>query len=99
MDMRTKKYDNVNNPRHYNKEGVECIDGIKSSMSEKEFLGYLKGNTIKYLWRYDYKEKPLEDLQKAKWYLDKMINIIHTNEEKNKQMTMDGFMEGDNYNV
>ena len=57
MDMRTKKYDNVNNPRHYNKEGVECIDGIKSSMSEKEFLGYLKGNTIKYLWRYDYKEK------------------------------------------
>ena len=74
MDTSIKRYDNVNNPRHYNKDGIECIDGIKASMSEKEFLGYLKGNTMKYLWRYDYKQKPLEDLQKAKWYLDKMIN-------------------------
>ena len=94
MDTSIKRYDNVNNPRHYNKDGIECIDGIKASMSEKEFLGYLKGNTMKYLWRYDYKQKPLEDLQKAKWYLDKMINIIHNNEEKTKQMTMDGFIEG-----
>ena len=65
MDTSIKRYDNVNNPRHYNKDGIECIDGIKASMSEKEFLGYLKGNTMKYLWRYDYKQKPLEDLQKA----------------------------------
>ena len=99
MDTYIKKYDNVNNPRHYNKDGIECIDGIKASMSDKEFVGYLKANVIKYLWRYDYKGKPLEDLKKAQWYLDKLINIIHTNEEKIKQMTMDGFMEGDNYNV
>ena len=99
MDTHINQYDNVNNPKHYNKHGIECIDAIQASMSDKEFLGYLKANVVKYMWRYDYKGKPLEDLQKAKWYLDKMINIIHTNEEKIKQMTMDGFMEGDNYNV
>ena len=93
------KIDLVNNPPHYNQFGIECIEAIQASMTEKEFIGYLKGNTTKYLWRYNYKGKPLEDLQKAKWYLDKMINIIHTNEEKIKQMTMDGFMEGDNLNV
>ena len=93
------KIDLVNNHPHYNQFGIECIEAIQASMTEKEFLGYLKGNTTKYLWRYNYKGKPLEDLQKAKWYLDKMINIIHTNEEKIKQMTMDGFMEGDNLNV
>ena len=31
---------------------------------------------MKYLWRFDYKEKPLEDLQKAKWYLDKLIEEV-----------------------
>ena len=90
--------DMVNHPPHYNQHGVECIDAIKATTGDN-FKHYLKGNIMKYLWRFDYKGKPLEDLQKAKWYLDKMINIIHTNEEKIKQMTMDGFMEGDNLNV
>jgi hypothetical protein len=31
---------------------------------------------MKYLWRFDYKEKPIEDLQKAKWYLDKLIEEV-----------------------
>ena len=45
------------------------------------------------------KERYSEFLAYCYYNLDKMINIIHTNEEKIKQMTMDGFMEGDNYNV
>ena len=51
------------------------------------------------MWRYDYKGKPLEDLKKARWYLDKLINIIHNNDLKSRQITMEGFMEGDNNNV
>ena len=37
MDMRTKKYDNVNNPRHYNKEGVECMMGLNLQCQRKNF--------------------------------------------------------------
>jgi len=68
--------DPVNNPLHYNKHGVECITAIQASMSDEEFKGYLKGNTIKYLWRYKYKEKPKEDLQKAQWYLSKLEDVV-----------------------
>lgn len=68
--------DVVNNPSHYNTGGIECIEGIESSMSEDAFVGYLKGNCMKYLWRYEYKGKPLEDLQKAQWYLTLLIDRI-----------------------
>ena len=88
------KIDLVNNPPHYNKHGVECIDAIQASMTEEEFKGYLKGNNLKYLWRYNYKGKPLEDLQKAKWYLDKLIEVVHNAELKRKQLIMKGFKEG-----
>ena len=66
------KFDSVNNPHHYNTGGIECIDAIKESMDKPEFKGYLKGNIMKYLWRYEYKNG-VEDLRKAKWYLDKLV--------------------------
>jgi len=65
--------DMVNHPPHYNQHGVECIDAIRATTGDN-FKDYLKGNIIKYLWRFDYKGNPIEDLQKAKWYLDKLIN-------------------------
>jgi len=65
--------DPVNNPSHYNRKGVEAIDAIEASMSLEEFQGYLKGNVMKYIWRYRYKAKPLEDLKKAEWYLKRLI--------------------------
>lgn len=72
------KLDNVNSPKHYNTGNIECIEAIKASMSKEEFLGYLKGSGLKYLWRYRYKGKPVEDLEKAQWYLNKL-----TQENKN----------------
>ena len=74
----------VNNPYHYNKKGSECIAAIEASMTNKEFKGYLKGNIIKYEWRYTYKGKPLEDLEKAQWYLEKLIKIIRKEDKKNE---------------
>lgn len=65
--------DPVNNPSHYNHKGVEAITAIEASMSDEEFRGYCKGNAMKYLWRYQYKGKPVEDLKKCRWYLDKLI--------------------------
>lgn len=68
--------DPVNNPAHYNHKGVEAIAAIEASMTDEEFQGYCKGNAMKYLWRYKYKGKPVEDLKKAQWYLDKLIASV-----------------------
>ncbi len=67
--------DMVNSPPHYNQTGIECIQAI-SAATDNGFKYYLQGNIMKYLWRFDYKDKPLEDLQKAKWYLDKLIEEV-----------------------
>ncbi|MDB4278728.1 DUF3310 domain-containing protein [Deltaproteobacteria bacterium] len=68
--------DMVGAPKHYNTGNIECIDAIEESMSSVAFKGYLKGNCMKYLWRYDYKGKQVEDLQKAQWYLAKLLNVV-----------------------
>ena len=54
----------VNQPPHYNQDKVECIDAIESA-TNSGFEYYLQGVIIKYLWRYRYKGKPVEDLRKA----------------------------------
>jgi len=69
----TAANDLVNHPSHYASGGLECIDAIEASMSAEEFQGYCKGNLIKYVWRYRDKGG-VQDLQKANWYLDRLIN-------------------------
>ena len=71
--------DMVNSPPHYNQTGIECIHAI-SAATDTGFKYYLQGNVMKYLWRFDYKDKPLEDLQKAKWYLDRLIEEVMADE-------------------
>ena len=66
--------DAVNKPSHYQGE-IECIECIKASMSYEEFKGYLRGNSIKYLWRYN-RKNGLEDLKKAEWYLQRLQKEI-----------------------
>ena len=72
----TPDYDPVNQPLHYNLGNVECIEAIKESMSVEAFRGYLKGNCMKYLWRYDYKGKAIQDCKKAQWYLNKLLDEL-----------------------
>jgi hypothetical protein len=76
VTFKTVTDDPVNNPAHYNHKGVEAIAAIEASMTDEEFQGYLKGNCMKYLWRYKYKGKPVEDLKKAQWYLEKLIASV-----------------------
>ena len=68
--------DPVNHPSHYTRGGIECIDAIKASMSPEAFRGFLQGNAMKYIWRHDLKGKPVEDLDKAMWYLTRLRNEI-----------------------
>lgn len=70
-----RDYDSVDNPAHYNKGGVECIDAIRGSMSAEAFRGFLKGNVMKYVFRYEAKNG-LEDLRKARWYLERLIGEV-----------------------
>ena len=68
--------DVVNSPSHYKSGGIEAIEGIEASMEPEAFAGYLKGNIMKYMWRYERKGKPIEDLKKARWYLDRLIQKV-----------------------
>lgn len=67
--------DNVNHPSHYNTGSIEVINYIEDKLDYNEFTGYLTGNIIKYISRYKHKNG-IEDLQKAEWYLNYLINYI-----------------------
>ena len=71
--------DNVNSPSHYNSGTVECIDAIEAMLSPEEYTGYLRGNSLKYRWRFRYKGKPVEDLRKANWYEDRLLKFMEDN--------------------
>ena len=66
--------DNVNNPAHYGRGSIECIDYIEDFLTTEEYIGYLRGNIAKYLHRWRYKNKQ-EDLLKSQWYLERLIHL------------------------
>ncbi len=70
------KFDSVNRPQHYNNGKMECIDAIKGMLTHDEYIGYLRGNALKYMWRFRYKGKPVEDLRKARWYEERLITYL-----------------------
>ena len=70
----------VVNPQHYKNGEVECIEAIKSAVVGKDgFAGYLVGNVIKYIWRFESKGG-VTDLEKSNWYLNKLIDYEKTKE-------------------
>lgn len=70
-----EEWDMVNKPLHYNKGNIECIDGIEAMLTREEFIGYLRGNSLKYRWRFPYKNG-IEDVKKAQWYENKLMEIL-----------------------
>jgi hypothetical protein len=71
--------DNIN-PMHYRQGGIETIDYIASKMTAEQFEGYLQGNIIKYISRYNHKNG-IEDLHKAEWYLCRLIAVKEATEK------------------
>jgi len=71
-----RKHNNVHSPSHYMHGKKETIDVIRDCMESDEYHGYLKGNVLKYVSRYKFKGEPLEDLQKANWYLNRLIKEV-----------------------
>jgi hypothetical protein len=72
----TDPHERIDHPKHYNAHpsGVECIDVI-------EHLRCNIANAVKYVWRADHKASRVEDLRKARWYVE-------------RELTRDGFDEG-----
>ena len=69
--------DLVNHPSHYADSAIECIDAIEAQLTAEEFQGYLRGNCVKYTWRWRNKGG-VQDLKKAQWYLDRLITVNET---------------------
>lgn len=62
----------VYHPAHYTAGKIECIDAIEAALTPEEFRGFCKGNALKYIWR-EKRKGGVEDLEKAKWYLERLI--------------------------
>lgn len=78
---RLMEEDMVNNPAHYNEGEIETIDYIVDVLGEWDSIHYCHGNIIKYLsTRLWTKGKPLQDAKKARWYLNKMIDLMEKTE-------------------
>ncbi|MBW7475936.1 DUF3310 domain-containing protein [Paenibacillus oenotherae] len=68
--------DNVNQPSHYTAGNVECIDAIEAATTGLEGIeAVCTANVIKYVWRWK-RKNGLEDILKARWYLDKLIKQL-----------------------
>lgn len=75
--IKMSKKERVNHPSHYNQGRYEVIDVILDWG-----LGFIEGNIIKYVARSEHKENRLEDLKKARWYLDYLIASLESNKDE-----------------
>jgi hypothetical protein len=66
--------DEVDRPKHYITDNVECIEAIESFLGAKKFRGYCLGQVMKYVWRAGKKDDYDTDLKKAKYYLVRAIS-------------------------
>lgn len=80
----------VNHPKHYNYGQIEVIDIIKDAGILR---GFCIGNVLKYVLRAEHKGKEVEDLKKARWYLDYWISELEKNKEE--QVVIDKEEEND----
>ena len=65
--------DQVNHPKHYKTDTIECIDAMESFLGEDGFKAHCKACAFKYIWRSGKKNDEQEDLKKAVWYLNRII--------------------------
>ena len=77
--------DEVNNPSHYNQNGIEVIDVIETYAKHDFRLA----NVLKYVCRAGYKGHPLQDLQKAQWYLNRVVSEMEVVEALTDESWLD----------
>ena len=78
--------DYVNHPNHYTNSNIECIDALEAMVENftDPVDATLSWQVVKYVWRHPYKFNPVEDLKKARWYLDRLINKLEDRGDNNE---------------
>ena len=79
--------DLINNPSHYQPRagGIDCIGAMEAMVGSDVFAGHLRCQVLKYLWRYELKGSPAQDLKKARFYLDRLISLADDAEKTSQQ--------------
>ncbi len=80
MKKNLEEVDMVNSPPHYLHGDIQCIDAIRSALGPEGFAAFCRGNIIKYNWRCDHKAG-VQDIEKARWYANKLIDTMRTKPE------------------
>lgn len=81
--LNPKMRDYVDSPSHYTGGEIECIDAIEAMLSAEGFEGYLRGQILKYTWRFRQKKtlhgmevaEGQQDLEKAQWYQHRLMDF------------------------
>ena len=81
-DYMERNEDMVNSPDHYTHNGIEAIEVIEAKLTNDQYQGYLQGSVMKYLLRSNYKGKRNEDLKKAQWYLNVLVNTNNLSDKE-----------------
>lgn len=76
--------DNVNHPEHYTGK-YECLDVMIETQGIDAVLDFCICNAFKYIYRHR-KKNGIEDIKKAKWYIDKYIELVDENEKIEKRL-------------
>lgn len=74
--------DPVNHPDHYTQGAFECIDAMLDTQGVQAVRNYCICNAFKYIWRHNLKNND-QDIRKAKWYIDKYLELSESPEDKN----------------
>ena len=72
-------------PNHYSNNEIECVDYLYDNMPREAFIGGLEFAMKKYLHRWRYKEKPVQDLRKARDFLSVLIDVVEGNKPEFKE--------------
>lgn len=67
--------DSINKPSHYHAGGIDVIGFSELQFDAAELKGFYRINALKYITRYEKKGTPVEDLRKAQFYIDKLLEL------------------------
>lgn len=76
QDANEKPVENaIEHPQHYNRGSIECIDALNAMVEgwDNPVASVLAWQTVKYIWRHPFNGKPVEDLKKAQFYLERLV--------------------------
>lgn len=67
-----EEYDEIHHPAHYEKDGMQVIEVLRAFLTEEQYIGYCRGNQLKYLLRMFDKDTPTKNVGKSNWYGERL---------------------------